>query len=110
MIKIRYIVILVCTLGCFLVTAQNAIPSWKAASFKIIGSNYETFKTTEYAHVFSASKHNIVRLASELEGLTGIKLSLEIGKPLKLKFNEPVKVLIGVFKDKNSNIKENKNA
>ncbi len=86
------------------VTAQNA---WKPASFEIVKSNYKTFKTTQYAHVFSGSKHNIVRLASELQGLTGIELPLDKYKngnnsPLQLKFKEPVTVLVGVFLDKNA--------
>jgi len=84
--------------------AQNA---WKPASFEIIKSNYKTFKTTQYAHVFSGSKHNIVRLAPELQGLTGIELPLAKYKngtnaPLQLKFKEPVTVLIGVFHDNNA--------
>lgn len=110
MIKIKYFFVLVCFLGCFLVKAQSIQPSWKEASFKVLDANYKTFKTTKYAHVFSGSKHNIVRLAPELKGLTGIKLPLEINQPLKLKFNESVKVLIGVFKDENSNISDLKNA
>lgn len=97
MIKTRYIHILIWTLGCFIGVAQNSNTSWKPASFKIVDSAFETFKTTEYAHVFSGSKHNIVRLASELEGLTGIKRALENNKPLKLKFKESVKVIVGVF-------------
>jgi hypothetical protein len=85
----------------FSLKAQNT--AWKSASFEIVKSSYKTFKTTQYAHVFSGSKHNIVRLAPELQGLTGVELPLESYKngtnsPLKLKFKEPVQVLIGVFK------------
>ncbi|WP_433831609.1 hypothetical protein [Flavobacterium anhuiense] len=86
------------------VTAQNA---WKPASFEIVKSNYKTFKITQYAHVFSGSKHNIVRLAPELQGLTGIELPLDkytngTNSPLQLKFKESITVLIGVFQDKNA--------
>lgn len=84
---------------CIQVTAQNA---WKPASFEIVKSNYKTFKTTQYAHVFSGSKHNIVRLAPELQGLTGIELPLDktgINSSLQLKFKESVQVLIGVFEE-----------
>jgi len=78
------------------------IASWQGAPFEVVKSNYKTFKTTQYAHVFSGSKHNIVKLAPELQGLTGVELPLESYKngnnsPLKLNFKEPVKVLIGVF-------------
>lgn len=87
------------------VSAQNT--AWKPASFEVVKSNYKTFKTTQYAHVFSGSKHNIVRLAPELQGLTGVELPLEKYKngansPLQLKFKEPVTVLVGVFQDKNA--------
>ncbi|MXO04737.1 hypothetical protein [Flavobacterium sp. HBTb2-11-1] len=90
---------------CIQATAQTT--AWKPASFEIVKSKYKTFKTTQYAHVFSGSKHNIVRLAPELQGLTGIELPLEACKngtnaPLQLKFKEPVTVLIGVFQDKNA--------
>jgi len=90
---------------CIQVSAQNT--AWKPASFEIVKSNYKTFKTTQYAHVFSGSKHNIVRLAPELQGLTGVELPLEkytngTNSPLQLKFKEPVTVLVGVFQDKNA--------
>ncbi|MBZ4043885.1 glycoside hydrolase family protein [Flavobacterium hibisci] len=90
---------------CIQATAQNT--AWKPASFEIVKSNYKTFKTTQYAHVFSGSKHNIVRLAPELQGLTGIELPLEKYKngsnsPLQLKFKEPVQLLIGVFQETNN--------
>jgi hypothetical protein len=91
---------------CVQVSAQNTA-AWKPASFEIVKSNYKTFKTTQYAHVFSGSKHNIVRLAPELQGLTGVELPLDQYKngtnsPLQLKFKEPVTVLVGVFQDKNA--------
>ncbi|MGN7808803.1 hypothetical protein [Flavobacterium sp. 22076] len=90
---------------CIQATAQTT--AWKPASFEIVKSNYKTFKTAQYAHVFSGSKHNIVRLAPELQGLTGIELPLESYKngtntSLQLKFKEPVTVLIGIFQDKNA--------
>src|SRR5690606_18186589 len=79
---------------CIQVKAQNA---WKPASFEVVKSNYKTFKTTQYAHVFAGSKHNIVGLAPELQGLTGIELPLDAYKkgtnaPLQLKFKEPVQL------------------
>lgn len=80
---------------------------WQSATFEIVKSNYKTFKTTQYAHVFSESKHNIVGLAPELEGLTGVKLPLDSYKkgtnsPLQLKFKEPVQILVGVFQEANN--------
>lgn len=103
MMKFRYIFILF-TLSFFSGIAQNSNSSWKPASFKILDANYKTFTTTQYAHVFSESKHNIVRLSEELEGLKGIKLPVKNNESfkLKLKFKEKVKVLVGVFNDKHS--------
>ncbi len=80
----------------------------KAASYEVVKSNFKTFQTTKYAHVFSNSKNNIVRLAPELEGLKGIELPLESYKsgtnaPLKLKFRENAQLLIGVFQEKDNN-------
>ncbi|MFI1772422.1 hypothetical protein ACH5TX_11975 [Flavobacteriaceae bacterium MEBiC06459] len=99
--KFKYIVVFFLIFGSLVSVAQNQEDvkqvAWEAASFKLVGCTYETFETTEYGHVFSESKHNIVRIAPELEGLTGIKLPLQNAKPLKLKFRESVKVLVGVF-------------
>ncbi|GEL10507.1 hypothetical protein SAMN05192550_0454 [Flavobacterium glycines] len=82
--------------------------NWQPASFEVVKSNYKTFKTTQYAHVFSGSKNNIVRLAPELEGLTGVTLPLDQYKngtnaPLKLKFKEDAIVFVGTFQDKSNN-------
>ncbi|GAA3783910.1 hypothetical protein [Flavobacterium ginsengiterrae] len=102
-------------LALFLLCLQtNAQTAWKPASFEIVKSNYKTFKTTQYAHVFSGSKHNIVRVAPELQGLTGIALPLDKYKngtnaPLQLKFKEAVTVLVGVFQDKNSEYLQSEN-
>lgn len=98
--KIKFLFLILLT---FQVSAQKK--TWQPASFEVVKSNYKTFKTTQYAHVFSGSKHNIVKLASELQGLTGVELPLESYKngtnaPLQLKFKEPVQVLIGVFQEK----------
>ena len=91
----------------FSVSAQSPKATWQSASFEVVKSNYKTFKTTQYAHVFSGSKHNIVGLAPELQGLTGVELPLNAyingtNAPLQLKFKEPVQVLIGIFQEKNN--------
>ena len=91
----------------FSVLAQDQRTPWKPASFEVVKSNYKTFKTSQYAHVFSGSKHNIVGLAPELQGLTGVELPLDKYKkgtntPLQLKFKEPVQLLIGVFQETNN--------
>lgn len=75
--------------------------AWEKAPFEIVTPEYTTFFTGNFGHVFSGSKNNIVRIAAELNGLTGVKLpALQVQmKPLALKFEEPVKVLIGTFSD-----------
>ena len=100
--KLKTALVLLLTI-CIQATAQTT--AWKPASFEIVKANYKTFKTTQYAHVFSGSKHNIVRLAPELQGLTGVELPLDKYKngtnaPLQLKFKDNVQVLIGVFQEK----------
>ncbi|MFA9193951.1 hypothetical protein AAGV33_05990 [Flavobacterium sp. FBOR7N2.3] len=94
-------------LMCFQFTVQAQKNNWQAASFEVMKSNYKTFKTSQYAHVFSNSKNNIVRLAPELEELTGVTLPLDQYKngtnaPLKLKFKENVQLLIGTFQEQDN--------
>lgn len=103
-LKIGYIFTLVVLSLPFLAKAQNS--AWQPASFEVV-NKYKTFKTSQYAHVFSGSKYNIVGLAPELEGLTGIELPLESYKKgtnpvLKLKFKEKSVLLVGTFQDKNN--------
>lgn len=88
----------------FAVIAQNK--AWQPASLELLKSNYKTFKTTQYAQVFSNSTHNIVRLAPELQGLTGVAISSKAFKEgstavVTLKFKEEVKLLLGLFKENN---------
>lgn len=94
-------------LVCFQVSAQkkNTVKNtnWEPAPFEVLNS-YKKFNTTLYAHVFSESRHNIIRIAPELKGLTGIELPLEpyknfTNEPLTLTFNEAVEVLVGVFQE-----------
>ena len=90
----------------FQLFAQAQNKDWEPVSFEVV-NQYKTFKTTKYAHVFSGSKHNIVRLTPELQGLTGVELPLSSYKngtntPLKLRLKEDAIVLIGTFKDKNN--------
>lgn len=83
--------------------ADNSITKWKEASFEIITPGYKTFKTSKFANVFVAQKNCIVRVAPELEGLTGIKLAVTNGavtaNDLKVRFSKPVKLLVGIFRD-----------
>src|SRR5688572_3319580 len=69
---------------------QQAAP-WAAAPFDVITSGHPTFLTADVGHVFTGRKNCIVRVAPELQGLTGVKLpaaQYEKGgyAPLKLRF------------------------
>ncbi|MFA9187241.1 hypothetical protein [Flavobacterium magnesitis] len=103
--KTKYTFLLLSIMCFTFVNAQKN--NWQAASFEVMKSNYKTFKTSQYAHVFSNSKNNIVRLAPELEELTGVTLPLDQYKngtnaPLKLKFKENVQLLIGTFQEEDN--------
>lgn len=79
-------------------------PRWKEARFEILTPGYPTFKTSELGHVFVGRKNCIVKLADEINGLTGIKLPADDYEknayaPLKIKVREPVYLLIGIFRD-----------
>ena len=82
---------------------QQAAP-WAAAPFDVLSSGHPTFLTADVGHVFTGRKNCIVRVAPELQGLKGVKLPAALYEkgsyaPLKLRFKEPVKVLLGFFKD-----------
>ena len=79
------------------------ISPWQQASYEIVTRGLSTYKTAEFGYVFSGKKNCIVKLAGELNGLRGIKLPDNQQETsnipaIKLKFKEPVKVLIGTFK------------
>jgi len=105
--KIKNNILLVFVFLSVQLSVQAQKNNWQAASFEVVKSNYKTFKTSQYAHVFSNSKNNIVRLAPELEGLKGVTLPLDQYKNgtnalLKLKFKENVQLLIGTFQEKHN--------
>ncbi|WP_223815965.1 hypothetical protein [Adhaeribacter rhizoryzae] len=84
---------------------QQVKATWMAATFQIKTPNYTTFKTADMGHLFAGQKNCIVRVAPELNNLTGVKMPAGFyekgeSQPLKLKFKEPVKVLLGFFQDK----------
>ena len=78
--------------------AQSSLPTrWAEAPFTVASPAVKTFKTADMGHVFKGQKNCIVRVPAELNGLTGVQTAT--GQPLTLTFNQPVKVLIGVFRD-----------
>jgi len=80
------------------------IVAWPAAKFKLISTNAETYEVKVGARPFADRKYTFTELASELNGLTGVRLSHEEAKngryvPLEFEVAEPVRVLIGYFNE-----------
>jgi hypothetical protein len=75
-----------------------------AAQFKLISTNAETYTVKVGAKPFADREYKIKQLASELNGLTGIRFSHEEAKngryePIEFEAAEPVQVLVGYFKN-----------
>ncbi|MDT0677590.1 hypothetical protein [Autumnicola musiva] len=86
-------------------TEKKGNSTWQGSDFEIESKGYESFKTVKFGQVLSGANHNIMRVAPEIEGLTGVKIPADRNKndlhsPLKLSFIEPVKVLIAIFGNK----------
>lgn len=84
--------------------AGAAIAAWPAAKFKVLSMNAETYEVEVGARPFADRKYTITELASELNGLTGIRFSHEEAKngrhvPVEFEVAEPVRVLIGYFQN-----------
>ncbi len=93
----RKFVVFLMLLGFTQFVYSQAVPKlWKEAPFEIITPGVATFKTSELGHIYPGQKNCIVRVAPEINGLTGIKVPI-LNQPVSLKFKEPVKVLLGVF-------------
>lgn len=85
-------------------TNEEKAKAWEESDFEIESPGYEAFKTVKFGQIFSGKNHNIMRVAPEIEGLTGVRIPANKYKnhgytPLKLTFSEPVKVLFGAFQD-----------
>jgi hypothetical protein len=81
---------------------------WKEAGYKVLSAGFNTFNATEFANIFYKQKNSIVKIALELEGLKGIRLpfpdTCKTHNVLEISFDEPVKLLVGIFND---SLKEN---
>lgn len=80
-----------------------AAPAWPAAAFKLISTNAETYTVEIGARVFNDRNFEILRVAGELNGLTGIRFSHEAAKkgrysPVEIELSKPSHVLVGFFK------------
>lgn len=79
-------------------SAQSTPTRWKEASFTVVTPGITTFHTAPLAYVFTGEKNSIVRVAPELEGLTGLRVPMHTtaGNAVKIKCKQPVRVLYGV--------------
>ncbi|MCE5184883.1 MAG: hypothetical protein LLF76_02015 [Planctomycetaceae bacterium] len=82
-------------------------PRLKAAALELLSTDCETYEVKIGAKPFTDRDYSILQMAEELEGLTGIRISHEAGKagtlkPLRLKTEVPVQILIGYFDEDRS--------
>jgi hypothetical protein len=85
---------------------RTELKPWPAAAFKIIGTNGEAYVVKTGAKVWTDRGYTIAELATELNGLTGMRISHELAKqgryePIEFEVSEPVRVLIGYFQNPN---------
>ena len=79
-------------------------PRLKGVPFELLSEDCETYEVNIGAKPFTDRGYHILQMAEELEGLTGIRLSHTAGKndtlkPLRLKTEVPVQILIGYFNE-----------
>jgi hypothetical protein len=83
------------------------IPRLQAVPFELLSPDCQTYELRIGAQPFLDRDYRILQMAQELEGLTGIRLSHEAGKagqlkPIRLKTQVPVQILIGYFNEDRS--------
>lgn len=77
-------------------------PRLQGAPFVLLSQDCETYEVGIGSKPFTDRDYQILQVAEELEGLTGIRLSHTAGKagrlkPIRLKTLVPVRILIGYF-------------
>ena len=87
--------------------ADLNIKPWPAAAFKLISADAEAYTVKVGAKVFADQDFAILKLAPELNGLTGIRISHENARqgryePIEFETSEPVQLLVGYFKSEQS--------
>lgn len=77
----------------------------KPASVNIISEDVATYNVGKGEHPFKDKGYQIKNLAKELQGLTGIKMSMdeqqEDGTEIRFENDKPVKLVVGFFNSKN---------
>lgn len=84
-----------------LITLAAQKKGFTRADFVILSSGFQSFETVRYGNPYSGNYRSILYVAPEIDGLKGVCLPVDKeGKlkasSLKLNFNRPVKVLLGV--------------
>jgi hypothetical protein len=79
-------------------------PRLKGVPFELLSQDCETYEVKIGAKPFMDRGYHILQMAEELEGLTGIRLSHDAAKagqlkPIRLKTEVPVQILIGYFNE-----------
>ena len=84
--------------------ATPASAPLRAAPFKLLSPNAETYTVQKGARVFTDGSSVINAIAPELDGLTGIRFSHEAAKTavplIEFEVSQPVRVLVGYFQSK----------
>ncbi len=80
-------------------------PRLTGVPFELLSDHAETYELTIGAKPFTDRGYVVLQLAEELEGLTGIRFSINDSRsgrlaPIRFKTEVPVKVLIGYFDEK----------
>lgn len=84
-------------------TNDSNVKSWPSVKFALLSTNAENYTVEQGAKVFTDRDFSLVKIAPELNGLTGIRFSHETAKkggyvPVEFQCAEPVQVLVGYFK------------
>ena len=76
------------------------IKPWKKSTFEVLTPGIQEFTTSRFGNVFSGMKNSIVRVAPEIDGLTGIRIPNGQGpNTIDIKFDGPSRLLVGIFRD-----------
>lgn len=82
--------------------AEMELPSYQEAAFRILEGQARTYKVQKGECAFLGEGYKIEKCAKELQGLTGIQISLEEavskGAKLRLEFQEASYLLIGYLR------------
>jgi len=99
--------LIICILGFSSVQASSINPAslkpWQKASFEVLTPGPGTYTASVLANVFDGKKNSIVRIAPEIDRLTGIKIpsgqNLNKINSIEIRFNVHSKLLFGIFRD-----------